>query len=191
MKITVNDISFSYGTQTVLSHVSLAFSSEHPVVLTGSSGRGKTTLLRLLAGLQIPQNGHIDGITSETRISVLFQEDRLFPQLSIYKNLELIRPGLSMETAARILAQLNLDQKILNMFPRELSGGMRRRTALARALLFESDVLLLDEPFQGLDAATHQMALEAIRKWKKDRPLLLVSHTPSDAETLDAEIVKI
>lgn len=191
MKISVNDVSFSYGTQSVLSHVNLTLTSERPVVLMGSSGRGKTTLLRLLAGLEKPQDGHIDGVTPKTRISVLFQEDRLFPQLSIYKNLELVCPGLSTETASQILSQLNLDVKVLQQLPRELSGGMRRRAALARALLFDSEVLLLDEAFQGLDAVTHRMALETIQNRRGSRPLLLVTHDPTDADMLEADIVKI
>lgn len=191
MKIEVKNLSFSYGEQTVLRAVNLEFDSRQPVVLLGGSGQGKTTLLRLLAGLLKPQSGQIDGIDASTRIAVMFQEDRLFPQLSVWKNLKLIRPDLTEEQAAGILKELDLAADVLQQLPKELSGGMRRRAALARALLFEADMVLMDEPFQGLDVHTRQYALQAVRKWTKGRPLLLISHEPSDAQALGARTVQI
>lgn len=192
MKIEVKNLSFSYGAQPVLQKVSFTLTSEQPVVLLGSSGQGKTTLLRLLAGLLTPQGGQISGITASTRIAVMFQEDRLFPQLSVWKNLKLVRPDVTQQQAAALLAELDLvEETVLGQLPRELSGGMRRRVALARALLFEADLVLMDEPFQGLDANTRADALKAVRKWTQGRPLLLISHEPSDAEALGAKIMTL
>jgi len=105
--------------------------------------------------------------------------------------LKLIRPGVTREEAAGLLAELSLEEAVLDQLPRELSGGMRRRIALARALLFEADVVLMDEPFQGLDVDTRRMALAAVKKWTKGRPTLLISHEPEDAPALGAKSLTI
>lgn len=191
MEIRANNLFFSYGDQPVLQGVNLTLSSDRPVVLLGGSGMGKTTLLRLLAGLLQPQSGQIEGIRPDTRIAVMYQEDRLFPHLTVYKNLKLIRPGVTREEAAGLLAELNLDSAVLDQMPRELSGGMRRRVALARTLLFEADMVLMDEPFQGLDVDTRRMALAAVRKYTQGRPMLLISHEPEDGPALGAKTLTI
>ena len=191
MRVKAKNLYFSYGAQPVLQNVCIEFTSEQPVVLLGGSGMGKTTLLRILAGLMKPSSGRIEGIDKHTRIAVMYQEDRLFPHLTVYKNLKLIRPAVTREEAASLLEELNLEAGVLDQLPRELSGGMRRRVALARALLFEADVVLMDEPFQGLDVDTRRMALAAVKKWTKNRPTLLISHEPEDAPALGAKTLTI
>ena len=187
MKIKAKNLYFSYGDQPVLQNVCIELTADQPVVLLGGSGMGKTTLLRILAGLMKADAGEIEGIDKNTRIAVMYQEDRLFPHLTVYKNLKLIRPGITREEAAGLLAELNLEAAVLDQLPRELSGGMRRRIALARALLFEADLVLMDEPFQGLDVDTRRMALAAVKKWTKGRPALLISHEPEDGPALGAK----
>ena len=135
MKIKAKNLYFSYGDQPVLQNVCIELTEDQPVVLLGGSGMGKTTLLRILAGLMKADAGEIEGIDKNTRIAVMYQEDRLFPHLTVYKNLKLIRPGVTREEAAGLLAELSLEEAVLDQLPRELSGGMRRRIALARALL--------------------------------------------------------
>lgn len=191
MKIIVQDLCFSYGKQEVLKNVNFEFTSDQPVVLLGGSGMGKTTLLRTLAGLAKPQSGKIDGIDSHTRIAVMYQEDRLFPHLTVWQNLLLVCEGLEKANATQLLQELNLDPAVLEKYPAELSGGMRRRAALARALLFPAELVLMDEPFQGLDIETRAMALKAVKKYTKGRPLLLISHEPADAEALEARALQI
>lgn len=191
MTVKAKDLYFSYGDQPVLQGVSIELTGDQPVVLLGGSGMGKTTLLRILAGLMKADAGEIEGIDKNTRIAVMYQEDRLFPHLTVYKNLKLIHPKVSREEAAGLLAELNLEEAVLDQLPRELSGGMRRRVALARALLFEADLVLMDEPFQGLDVATRQMALAAVKKWTKGRPLMLISHEPEDGPALGAKTLMI
>lgn len=214
MKITMTDVSFSYESEQasisreagggkpvyshvspksgvdkpVLSHVTLELTDEQPVLLLGESGGGKTTLLRLLAGFLKPQSGRIEGISADTRIAVLFQEDRLFPHMTVYKNLKTVCPGLTRAEAAVCLAELNLKPSVLDDLPGKLSGGMRRRAALARALLFEAELILLDEPFQGLDEETHQKALAFVKKRTEGRPLLVISHDPADGPALGAKV---
>lgn len=191
MNVKAKNLYFSYGDQPVLQGVSIELTGDQPVVLLGGSGMGKTTLLRILAGLMKADAGEIEGIDKNTRIAVMYQEDRLFPHLTVYKNLKLIRPGVTREEAAGLLAELNLEAAVLDQLPRELSGGMRRRIALARALLFEADVVLMDEPFQGLDVDTRHMALAAVKKWTKGRPTLLISHEPEDGPALGAKTITI
>lgn len=191
MKIKAKNLYFSYGDQPVLQGVCIELTADQPVVLLGGSGMGKTTLLRILAGLMKADAGEIEGIDKNTRIAVMYQEDRLFPHLTVYKNLKLIRPGVTREEAAGLLAELNLEAAVLDQLPRELSGGMRRRIALARALLFEADLVLMDEPFQGLDVDTRRMALAAVKKWTKGRPLMLISHEPEDGPALGAKTLTI
>ena len=191
MKIKMIDVSFSYEPgeeKPVLSHVSLELESGQPAVLLGESGGGKTTLLRLLAGFLRPQSGRIEGIGADTRIAVMFQEDRLFPHTTVYKNLKLVCPALTRKEAAACLAELNLGREVLDDLPGKLSGGMRRRVALARALLFDAELVLLDEPFQGLDEDTHIKALAAVKERTKGRPLLLISHDPEDGPALGAKV---
>ena len=189
--IKAKNLYFSYGDQPVLQGVSIELTGDQPVVLLGGSGMGKTTLLRILAGLMKADAGEIEGIDKNTRIAVMYQEDRLFPHLTAYKNLKLIHPGVTREEAAGLLAELSLDEAVLDQLPRELSGGMRRRVALARALLFEADLVLMDEPFQGLDVDTRRMALAAVKKWTKGRPLMLISHEPEDGPALGAKTLMI
>lgn len=191
MNIKAKDLYFSYGDQPVLQGVSIELTGDQPVVLLGGSGMGKTTLLRILAGLMKPASGEITGIDKNTRIAVMYQEDRLFPHLTVYKNLKLICPGVTRAEVAGLLAELNLEEAVMDQLPRELSGGMRRRVALARALLFEADLVLMDEPFQGLDVDTRQMALAAVKKWTKGRPLMLISHERSDGPALGAKTLTI
>ena len=105
--------------------------------------------------------------------------------------MKLIRPTVTQAEAAALLAELNLEPTVLDQLPRELSGGMRRRVALARALLFEADVVLMDEPFQGLDVDTRRMALAAVKKWTEGRPTLVISHEPEDAPALGAKTLTI
>lgn len=191
MSVKAENLYFSYGDQPVLQDVSIELTEAQPVVLLGGSGMGKTTLLRILAGLMKPESGEIEGIDKNTRIAVMYQEDRLFPHLTVYKNLKLIRPGVTRQTAADLLAELNLEESVLDQLPRELSGGMRRRVALARVLLFEAEVVLMDEPFQGLDVETRKLALAAVKNWTKGRPTLLISHEPQDGPALGARTLTI
>ncbi|MGI5976989.1 MAG: ATP-binding cassette domain-containing protein [Candidatus Limivicinus sp.] len=190
-EIRIKDLCFSYGGRQIIKNLNLTLAPGNPVVLLGKSGRGKTTLMRLIAGFLRPDSGEISGISPETRLAVMFQEDRLFPQLTVYKNLKLIKKDLDRSRAAELLNELNLEEGVLDSLPSELSGGMKRRVALIRALIFDSQVLLLDEPFQGLDGETRKLALAAVRRYSPGRASLIITHEPEDAEALDAVSVKM
>ena len=191
MNLVVKDLCKSYGGQVVLDGFTHTFPDGRVTAIVGRSGCGKTTLLRLIAGLERPDGGSVRGIP-EGGVSMVFQEDRLPPQLTAAGCLRCVLKK-SPERDGRIDAALralgladDLDKPVS-----EFSGGMRRRVALARALLFPSNLILLDEPFKGLDAATRQAAIDFARPLLAGRTTLLVTHDPEDAAAFSAEIVRL
>lgn len=177
--ILIEHISKSYGETVVFRDFSARLSLGETSVITGVSGSGKTTLLRLILGLEMPDEGAITGVPA--RRAAVFQEDRLCPQLTALENVLLIA-GRKREREARdMLARLGLG-KSLAVPAAELSGGMRRRCALARALCAKFDLLALDEPFKGLDEANRRAAMDAVRALSGDKTVLLVTHDAAEAE---------
>ena len=175
----IEHISKSYGETVVFRDFSARLPLGETSVITGVSGSGKTTLLRLILGLEMPDEGAITGVPA--RRAAVFQEDRLCPQLTALENVLLIA-GRKREREARdMLARLGLG-KSLAVPAAELSGGMRRRCALARALCAKFDLLALDEPFKGLDEANRRAAMDAVRALSGDKTVLLVTHDAAEAE---------
>ena len=155
------------------------------VCLFGSSGLGKTTILRLIMGLEKPDAGTVQ--VDSGKISAVFQEDRLLPFKTVLENAELFAPK---EIAAKILSQLGLGDD-MEEYPSELSGGMARRAALARALAADRDIYILDEPFDGLDKENAAAAVSVINERTVGKTLVLVSHDISAARSLDCRIIEV
>ena len=129
----------------------LCMEVDAPVVLWAPSGWGKTTLLRILMGLERPTTGSVEGVG---RVAAVFQEDRLCPQLNAVQNVTLVLPGAENQYKEQIIngfQQLGMELAVLQLPARRLSGGQKRRVALLRALWAPSDTLLLDEPFTGME----------------------------------------
>lgn len=183
-----------------LDGIDLTLPAGRITVVIGPSGCGKSTLLRLLAGLELPSSGRIRLAGEELhgpspQVGVVFQEPRLFPWLDVLHNVAF---GLSRrlpwrerrELAQRALDRVGLGQAA-DALPKQLSGGMAQRAALARALVARPPVLLLDEPFSALDALLRaQLQAELLRLWGEDRPtLLLVTHDLDEAVLLADEVV--
>ena len=168
----------SFGPQRVLWNVS--GEAEGFLRVAGPSGCGKTTLLRILMGLETPDSGTM---TRKGQIAAVFQEDRLCPQLTAEQNIRLVcRPGvLSKEEMQAALHALALEGDMLATPAEKLSGGQRRRVALARALLAPAENLILDEPFTGLDEENLFRAMEFTRERAKGRTLILATHDPAAA----------
>jgi len=181
--IELSRVCAGYGDRTVFKDLNLSLPSSGRIALMGESGRGKTTLLRLLGGLMKPQSGTISGLEKK-KTAFLFQEDRLLPWRSALENAAL---GGSREKAAHWLKQLEIEN--MNARPSALSGGMQRRVALARALAFEGDVLLMDEPFKGLDEELRSRVIGLIRD---SAPLIIfTTHDEEEANEMKAEIIRL
>lgn len=184
MSISLNNVSFAYDKTAVLDGLTWCLPDQGVVCLWGASGCGKTTILRLLAGLEQPTDGTVHGAN---RVSMVFQEDRLLPWRTAVENVMI--SGADTDTACALLAQLGLTAEEGSAYPHHLSGGQQRRVALARALAAESDILLLDEPFNGLDEGTWQDVVPLIKETAQSRPVVLVTHVREQAEALGATII--
>ena len=187
MEIVVRNLCKSFGDQAVLRNLSFTAGPGITAVMA-PSGSGKTTLLRILLGLETADSGTVEGLAAK-RLSAVFQEDRLLEHLSAGGNLRFVLGrDYDGEAARAMLVRLGLPDTGAQPV-REFSGGMKRRLALARALLVPFDALLLDEPFTGLDRENRERARAAILEAAGERPVLLVTHDPADAG--DAPVVAL
>ena len=184
MDIAVNHLWKSYDGTPVLEDFSCSIPRGSCCALLAPSGAGKTTLLRLLLGLEQPDSGIILGIPA--RCGVLFQEDRLFPGLCAVSNVT-AATSCSRGEATALLSRLGLEDESQKKPVRLLSGGQARRVSLARALLAKGELLILDEPFTGLDDSTRQLCAAAIRDYRQGRTLLAVTHNLDDVPLLGIE----
>lgn len=196
MEFSITDIRKSYGPLTVLDGIDLSCRAGEVTVLLGPSGCGKTTLLNILAGLDKDYSGGI-GAFAETRASYIFQEDRLLPWLSALDNVAFVlKPHMQRHDRRReagaILALLGLGRE-RHMLPHQLSGGMRRRVAMARAFACPSSIMLLDEPFSSLDLKTRIAVMDAfLDLHRRDgRTALVVTHDVREAIYLGNTIVTL
>lgn len=177
--IEIRNLSVKLGGKTVFSEYNTAIPDEGVVMISGESGIGKTTLLRVLCGLQKPDGGRIVGVENR-KISFVFQEPRLLDHLTALENVALVSDRTKAE---KLLRELNMENE-LHMKAGRLSGGQKQRVSLARAFAFSDDVVLLDEPFTGLDEQNKQKAARLIRT---ARLAIVVSHDAEDAELLSAD----
>ena len=191
MTLEARGLRKAYDGHVVLDGFSHVFPRDRVTAILGRSGCGKTTLLRLIAGLETPDAGEVLGVP-RTGISMVFQEDRLPPRLSAAGCLRcVLRPAPEREADIReALCALGLGGTGAQPV-NEFSGGMRRRVALARALLFPSPLVLLDEPFKGLDADTRAQAIAFARPRLQGRTALLVTHDPEDVEAFGAQALRL
>lgn len=173
MELRVEHLCKRYGENAVLDDIS--FTARVGVTrLLGPSGIGKTTLLRVLLGLEVPDRGRIEG--NALRWTAVFQENRLLEGLDAEGNLRFVLGANYNAAAAQaLLEELGLGD-VGKKKVRDYSGGMQRRLALARALLAPSDALALDEPFTGLDAENREAAMRAILRAAETKIVLLSTH---------------
>lgn len=193
--IRFENVSKSFGGQTVVERLDWQLPETGTICLFGPSGCGKTTILHLLAGIHRPDSGHITGL-QERIVSVVFQEPRLLPWLSALHNVTAVLSptGADHEKRNRIglewLDRVGLAESA-DKLPDELSGGMRQRVAIARALAYGGDLLLLDEPTQGLDEALRDNMIRLIRENESERLTLLVTHDRDEAEAMASTVVTL
>lgn len=203
--IKLCNLGFQVGEQTILDHVELEFKSGETFVIMGPSGCGKSTLLRLIMGLIKPTSGwiEIDGVNTLTldrngwqqlrqKMGLVFQSAALFDSLTVYDNIAFGLRRRRMDESAiqkkvtQALITVDLDPAIATKMPADLSGGMKKRTAIARAIAFEPPILLYDEPTTGLDPIVAGTINDLIRNLQKKLGItsIVVTHDVISALTV-------
>jgi len=201
--LSISDLRFSYGFREsenlVIKSLSLTVGAGEIVSILGASGCGKSTLLNLVAGLLSPKSGAIefkarttisDNKPGKNPIGYIFQDDALFPWRSVRSNLMLVADlakevsvGSAQEKTRRYLKAFHLDEGILSKYPSQLSGGMRQRVSIIQTLMFDPDLLLLDEPFSSLDFFTKLSLEHELYQLIKDqnKAAILITHDIDEA----------
>ena len=185
MSIEIANIKKSFGRTQVLNDISLDIPSGQMVALLGPSGSGKTTLLRIAAGLEKPDCGTV---SADGRSAVVFAEPRLFDSVSVLENVTCVMSSSKKENetkAEELLTALKLENAA-QLSPRELSSGMAARVSVARALAYDADIYLLDEPFKSLDEKIKYDVMTYLKSFFEGKTVLLVTHDDSEAKFLAA-----
>ena len=183
MNIEINNLSKSFDGLPVLHDFSMKLEGGNIYCLMSASGSGKTTLLRILLGLERADSGRIE-MPEQTRMAAVFQEDRLCEGFTPLENVLLaagrqMTPAMARAELCKLLPEESLARPVYTQ-----SGGMKRRTAICRALLADSDVILMDEPFTGLDEQTKQHVISYIKEKTAGKLVLITTHQEEDVSLL-------
>ena len=176
MPITLKNVTKSFDSVRVLDLPALEIPDTGIFAILGASGNGKTTLLRILAALETPDSGSVEGLDGK-KISVVFQEDRLLPTLTALQNVAIVSNEKNAKDALCAVGLSDAADKL----PSQLSGGMARRVALARAIAYGGDVYLLDEPFKGLDSEIKNQVVSLFVKLAEKASVIIVTHDEQEA----------
>lgn len=191
MAIYIDNISKSFDDKIVLKNFSLNIPDKSNICIMGESGCGKTTLLKLILGLEKIDSGKITGVKNK-KIYACFQEDRLVENLTAYRNIKIVADKkISKESLIHEFTKIGLDNSVCDSKIRILSGGMKRRIAILRALVVDSDVVILDEPTKGLDDVNKKIVLDYILEKTKDKILICVTHSLDEAKYISDTIVNM
>ncbi|MBR6270835.1 MAG: ATP-binding cassette domain-containing protein [Lachnospiraceae bacterium] len=182
-------VSKNFGEKSVLDKVSLSAKEGEILALMAPSGAGKTTLLRIIAGTETPDSGEIKA-PEKGSIRLMFQEDRLLEYLNPVENVLFTSPCVTAAEIKDALTKIGLGDS-LSQKTGEFSGGMKRRVALVRALLSDSELLLLDEPLTGLDEDSRLLAVSLIKNLRRGRTVILTTHREDEAALLAARIAHL
>lgn len=191
MAVEIKNLCKSFGEKKVLQNLKMRLEDGGIYCLMGPSGMGKTTLLRIIMNLETADSGSITGVDPEREISAMFQEDRILPYLSAVENVSMMYEKKQPAREIRHDLELILPKKCLSQPVCELSGGMKRRVSLARTMHFQGKMIILDEPFTGLDTDTRQKVIRYILKNRRNRILLVATHGEDDAALLGAQIIRL
>jgi len=191
MAIEILDISKTYGSNVVFDRFNCQIVNGTVTCIMGLSGRGKTTLLRIMLGLEQPDSGQISGMENQ-RKSVVFQEDRLCENLNAASNIRLVcRMPIKTNNIIEALSVVGMTSDFIKQPTRSMSGGQRRRVAILRALMVEYDILFLDEPFKGLDMKTKEKVILYTKEQSKGKTVIFVTHDKEECEVMGGRIISI
>lgn len=193
MPISIKNIQKAFGAKQVLNGIDYELEDGGIYCLMGPSGMGKTTLLRILMDLENPDGGDVEGLTRND-IAVMFQENRLLEWMDAIDNIAVMRKGIRDKKLKKEIEEnlkLILPADCLHQPVTQLSGGMKRRVALARAMNYPSKLIILDEPFTGLDRETKLEVIDYILKMRGNRILLVATHGVEDAAMLGAKVIQL
>ena len=187
--LELKDISVRYDGKSVLSGCGLSLGDGERLALMGPSGCGKTTLLRVALSLQPPDTGSVSGDPGRT--AAVFQEPRLLPWRTAAESVNVVLSDTpeTMPEALSMLERVELSDAV-EKYPAELSGGMQQRVSIARALAFRPDLLVLDEPFRGLDDELRGRMVSLLNTSLQSASLLLVTHSEEEAKTLGCRVLR-
>ena len=174
--LSIDNLSLKYEKNTVIDSLSYNFDIGKVTAILGDSGIGKTSLLNLLAGLTKASEGSVTNRFD--RISYIFQEPRLFPWMTALDNVSEVSDE---DTAKRYLILMGLGSD-LDKYPSELSGGMKQRVSIARALAYSPDLILMDEPFRGLDPDRRREVSDTVFRELDGKTVIMVTHDTADTE---------
>ncbi len=188
--IVLTEVTKRFAENTVLLKRSFRFPEGRISCVMGPSGVGKTTLLLLIAGLLKADSGEISGVPE--RVGFVFQEDRLCEDFNAAANVRLVTGrSVKPQEIRETLLRLELPEESLSQPVSEFSGGMKRRVAIARALLYSPELLLMDEPFKGLDEELRRKVMDEIKARFRGKTVILVTHDPEEAAYLGGDVITI
>lgn len=190
MNIIIKDISKRYGRTVVFKNFNLEIKEQQTTVIMGASGVGKTTLLNVLLRLEKPDSGKVEGLAGKKVVAV-FQENRLVEHLDSMRNIEVVcKKDFSRKELLEEFKQVGLED-VANKSVSELSGGMKRRVAIVRSVFVDSDIIVMDEPFKGLDLELKSKVIKYIRNKTRGKTVIIVTHNLDEVSELEAEKVKL
>lgn len=186
----IEHLSFSFDQKQIFKDLNFDIKDGCITALMAPSGSGKTTLLRLIAGLLKPVSGNI--VTDGQTVGIMFQEPRLFGQLTALQNVMLVinDKSIKQDRAMTLLKTFGVAEAA-SKYPDELSGGMAKRVSLARAIAYNADILLLDEPFSALDELTKTAVMDATKQLVRGKTVLFVTHDMQEASAFAEHIVTL
>lgn len=190
MNIQLKDISKSYNNTVVLNKIDIEIKEHQITCIMGPSGVGKTTLIYILMGLVEADAGSIAGVSGK-KFAAVFEENRLCEGINAIKNVQLVCENtitdLQIKKEFREVGLSEYENKPVA----ELSGGMKRRVAIVRALLPESDIIIMDEPFKGLDEELKNQVINYVKYKTKGKTVIIITHDKEEVDTLSAKLIML